>query len=64
MDDLITRAQAAALLNLSVARVRQLGASGDLTELRNSIGRVRFRRAEVIALKRHRDTFCAERVPA
>lgn len=57
LPDLITRQQAAALLGLSVGRVRQLYDSGRLTKYRNAVGNLRLSRDEVIALKLARETF-------
>lgn len=59
MDALVTRQEAADILHLSVARVRQLEATGELTKLTNSVGAVRYRRDEVLALKRARETWHA-----
>lgn len=65
MEALVDIRETAALLGLSVARVRQLRESGHLTSLKNPLtGHVRFRRSQVMELKRERDTWTAERKPA
>lgn len=68
MDALITFEQAAELLDLSVARVRQLRDEGQLTALRNDMRQVRFWQDDVLLLRRKRDrarsNWHSERVPA
>jgi phage terminase Nu1 subunit (DNA packaging protein) len=60
MDALVTRQEAADILHLSVARVRQLEASGELTKFKNKrTGDVRYRHDQVLALKRDRETWHA-----
>lgn len=66
MDALVTTEQAAALLGLSVARVRQLRYAGRLQAVKNPARRdgLRFSREQVLALKRERETWQPEVVPA
>lgn len=60
MDALVTRQEAADILHLSVARVRQLEASGQLTRFKNDeTGAVGLSRDEVLELKRARETWHA-----
>jgi len=60
MDALITKEEAADLLDVSVSRVRQLREKGTLTAHKNGAGRLRFRRAQVLALRQARETWRAE----
>lgn len=60
MDALVTRQEAADILQLSVQRVRQLEASGQLTKFKNKrTGRVQLSRDEVLELKRSQETWDA-----
>jgi excisionase family DNA binding protein len=47
--DLLTRKEAAELINYSVSTVRRWDRIGILPQLRTATGRVRYRRADVLA---------------
>ena len=53
----ITRVEAAAMLGLSVARVRQLYDHGRLTKYYNKLGHLRLDKDEIEALRKERETF-------
>jgi hypothetical protein len=48
-DDLLTRKDAAALINYSISSIRRWERVGILPTLRTPSGRVRYRRADVLA---------------
>jgi excisionase family DNA binding protein len=48
-EDLLTRKEAAELINYSVSTVRRWDRVGILPQLRTATGRVRYRRADVLA---------------
>lgn len=48
-EDLLTRQEAAALINYSVSTIRRWDRVGILPRLRTPSGRIRYRRADVLA---------------
>lgn len=61
MGVLLTKEEAARLLGLSVARVRQLRSSGELHALVNPVTkRVRFCQSEVLDYKHRREIWLSE----
>lgn len=54
---LLTIREVAHVLDVSVARVRQLRYERKLTAYKNPLGRLRFDAAEVTALKAERESF-------
>lgn len=48
-DELLTRKEAAELINYSVSTIRRWDRVGILPQLRTASGRVRYRRADVLA---------------
>ena len=61
MDVLVDTSEAAEMLGLTVHGVAWLRKKNRLTAVKNSTGRVKFRRADVLALKRERDTWSVEK---
>lgn len=67
VDRQVTRQEAAAILGLSVGRVRQLYTSGAFTKYYNAQGHLRLDRDEVEAYRTDRETFrrpASAKVPA
>lgn len=64
MDALVTKEQAAVLLDITVSGVRYLRRTGKLNGVKNGLGHLRFRRSQVLELRRERDAWKTEKVSA